>query len=344
MRQMNYFYEKVRKEMRDWKKILKRNAVLLKFNKYRIYSREAKYAEVNKKKQLKRIESFGDKYPNEIIYLIHRENEKTGLFSDVITFLGRIKEAVDNGWLPVIDMKNYPNMYGDISSHMCKMNAWEIFFEQPMGITVEDAMESQNVIRVEADGAVDYPFASKAFLENEYGKLSKWRSFVHKYIRIKDSIQRKIDYEYHYMISENEKVLGVLVRGSDYTKLKPKGHPIQPTVEQVIDKVKQIISDKDYDKIYLSTEEKGTVETFKKVFGTKVIYLNREYTEYSDGYLADSPALSQERIQNGTDYLVQIALLAKCNGIIAGICSGTIGAALLSDGFEYEYYWDLGYY
>lgn len=330
--------------MENWKKRIKRNIVIYQTNKYRIFLREAKFARRNKRVQLKNKRKLGEKNPEKIIYLIHRDNEKTGLFSDVITFLGRVKEAVDNGWVPVIDMKNYPSMYKDCLTDNPETNVWELFFEQPKNTTVEEALVSQNVIEVEASGAVDYPFASKAFLEDEYGKLKKWRGFMHKYIRIKESIRYRIEQEYHNMISDEEKVLGVLVRGSDYTKLKPVGHPIQPTVNQVIEKINEVVEEQGYDKIYLSTEERDTVEKIKEVFGDRVVYLDRDYIEYSEGYLSDLPLTSEQKINNGIDYLVQIALLAKCNGIIAGICSGTVGAALLSEGFEYEYYWDLGYY
>ena len=49
-------------------------------------------------------------------------------------------------------------------------------------------------------------------------------------------------------------------------------------------------------------------------------------------------------IEFGQAYLKAIYDLSRCNGILAGRTSGTVGAKLLSSGFEYEHYYDLGYY
>lgn len=36
-------------------------------------------------------------------------------------------------------------------------------------------------------------------------------------------------------------LLGVIIRGTDYIKLKPKYHPAQPEVDEVITKVRDVI-------------------------------------------------------------------------------------------------------
>ena len=52
----------------------------------------------------------------------------------------------------------------------------------------------------------------------------------------------------------------------------------------------------------------------------------------------------QERCLGGRAYLINILLLAKCNCLVAGSVGGTYGALLLSNGYEYEYVFDLGVY
>jgi hypothetical protein len=44
-------------------------------------------------------------------FIVRRRDANCGLFSYFITMLGGIKYAVDHGYLPVVDMKNYPNTY-----------------------------------------------------------------------------------------------------------------------------------------------------------------------------------------------------------------------------------------
>jgi len=169
-----------------------------------------------------------------------------------------------------------------------------------------------------------------------------WRQYMKKYVRIKKEVQERIDAMYHEIIADNDKVCGVLVRGSDYTTLKPKDHPVQPMLAEVIEKVRAVVEEQNCNKIYISTEEQKTIDAFKEAYGDKVVYVDKTYLNYQGGLLAD--ANLENRKQSGLDYLTQIVILSKCDCIIAGICSGTLGAALLSNGFEYEYYWDLGYY
>ncbi len=59
-------------------------------------------------------------------YIIRRRDQLVGLFSNYIVFAGQIRFALQNGWLPVIDMKNYPNMYLD-PKLLGKVNSWEYY-------------------------------------------------------------------------------------------------------------------------------------------------------------------------------------------------------------------------
>ena len=42
-------------------------------------------------------------------YIIYRKDANVGLFSNFIVFSGHIRYALSKGWIPVIDMQNYPN-------------------------------------------------------------------------------------------------------------------------------------------------------------------------------------------------------------------------------------------
>ena len=49
--------------------------------------------------------------PSKLTYYIIRQNGKVGLLSNFITTAGHISNAFINGWLPVVNMQNYPNPY-----------------------------------------------------------------------------------------------------------------------------------------------------------------------------------------------------------------------------------------
>lgn len=78
-------------------------------------------------------------------YIIRRKLTDVGLFSNFIVFAGHIRYALTKGWLPVVDMQNYPNAYL-APEKFGKENAWEYYFEQPLRIGLEQAYNGENVI------------------------------------------------------------------------------------------------------------------------------------------------------------------------------------------------------
>lgn len=59
-----------------------------------------------------------------------------------------------------------------------------------------------------------------------------------KYIKIKPEIKNLGDQL--YLNLNNNRTIGVLCRGADYVSQKPKGHPVQPDVDDVIKKVEEL--------------------------------------------------------------------------------------------------------
>lgn len=56
-----------------------------------------------------------------------------GLFSYVMTNMGLVRQAVEHGWIPVIDMQGNANTYLD-EGEVGKKNAWEFFSASPADI------------------------------------------------------------------------------------------------------------------------------------------------------------------------------------------------------------------
>lgn len=66
-------------------------------------------------------------------YYIIRCPRSGGLFNTYNQVAGHIRYALSKKYLPVVDMKNYPNSYL-APEKLGKENAWEYYFEQPLGI------------------------------------------------------------------------------------------------------------------------------------------------------------------------------------------------------------------
>ena len=145
-------------------------------------------------------------------------------------------------------------------------------------------------------------------------------------------------------------LLGVIIRGTDYVKLRPKYHPVQPDVKEVIDKVHELMNSGEYKGIYVATDEKRVFEYVKDEFGRDVVYSNtREY--YDDIYRKDNlyqisdAKLQRENDQfyNSLEYISSMFILSECKSIVGGNCTGGMLAALFSDN-AYLYFFNKGLY
>ena len=93
------------------------------------------------------------------------------------------------------------------------------------------------------DNYPDYPI-----LDSEQA-ISMWRGLMHKYVRVKTEIASECD-EYLKNTFGDKRILEVLCRGTDYTKNKPFGHPIQPDIGIVISDIKSLMTKDGYELIY----------------------------------------------------------------------------------------------
>lgn len=286
----------------------------------------------------------GRENPDKIFYVIRRRDLYCGLFSLFITNLKRIDDAVKQGYIPVVDMQNDFNIYLS-EDKVGRENAWEYYFKQPMGYSMKDIERSRRVII--GSGAVPpmFPYLDIRFLSGETGELEYWRECARKYISLSDEAGRLVDQEYNKLFTVGDKVLGVKCRGTDYTNGKPKNHPIQPTPEQAVSKAEEIFASKGCTKVFLATEDAMFYEVFKEKFGDRLIANKTDYMKYQGGSTGKEE-YEQENggYRAGMEYLITTMLLARCDCLCAGCVSATVGALLLTEGYEYTYLFDLGIY
>ena len=253
------------------------------------------------------------------------------------------------GYLPVVDMKNYPNLYL-YPSEVGHVNAWEYYFTQPGDLSLDEALSSRKYI-LGRDSALfkwpGYPNTSDLELFNNVnGKLEHWRRLCRKYIHLTKPVLKRLDREAHKF--DGLKVLGVSIRGTDYTALRPKGHPVQPTAEQAITKASEVMNVYGYDAVYLATEDTKHIAAFTEAFGEKLILPETECYDYDPAKYKIityySSGKENGKYITGLEYLVSKLMLTKCKGLITSITSGTTGIMCLSEGWEYTHVFDLGLY
>lgn len=279
--------------------------------------------------------------------IVKREckHDPLGLFAYYITNLGWIEYAIRNNMIPVIDMKNFYNNFHN-ESEVGQVNTWEYFFHQPCDISLENALQSREARYVWNDIPEYQPNDSMDFLMN-VEMIKYYRKLAKKYMPFKEDVIQKLQKENEIILgnSKNVRVLGVLARGTDYVSLKPHYHPIQPSIEQITEKINYYRKIYDCDKIYIATEDAGILKKMKEIYGNDLLYSNQNRVYPSKKFLNEDSEFNEKTpFERGMDYLQSIYTLSRCNGIIAGRTSGTVGAVILADNYDFQYFFSLGRY
>lgn len=227
-----------------------------------------------------------------------------------------------------------------------KINLWEQFLEQPYTLQKKETTKEYEC--EELDAALNWPINPKKEEIKDYAKL--YKSFV----KLNQKTKEYFDNEYNNIIKD-KRVLGVLCRGTDYTANKPKGHPVQPPIKDVISLVEKKLLDLKCEWIYLATEEKKIAEQFERAFPKKILINKRKY--FDEFHEIRNKQGEEARISwvhfdrendnyyKSLEYFSSINLLSKCTALIAGNCGGSRTALYLNDNkYEYSYLFDLGIY
>lgn len=289
--------------------------------------------------------SFGELNKDKIFYVIRTDGtQHWGVFTTYLFVLSNVKYAVEHGWIPVVDYKNYYLINLQMGEQRGKENAWNYYFEDLVpGYSVEEVYKSKNVIlgplRGQPYGSVSWHGVAAEDLYNpEYDIYFRLAA---KYLRVSSSILEETELLYRELFPKDERVLAVGIRAEAYWgsvtgheawNNHPKGIP----VEQCIEGIKKCMDKYDYNFFYLSCEDGYYVSTIKKEFGDKCLYIDRSRGNWFDENgnpneldTAVSYANQRKNIEYVKDYLKEILLLTKCPGILKTIGSGYTSAFLL---------------
>ena len=251
----------------------------------------------------------------------------------LVNMLDNIIYCLANKQKPIIQFENSE-----------KINLWEQFLEQPYTL-------QKNVKEYECDerdAHLNWPLNPSKDQISKYAKLYKF------FVKLNQKTKEYFDNEYKEII-EGKRVLGVLCRGTDYTANKPKGHPIQPDIDDVIVLVKKKMVDLKCEWIYLATEEKEIADKFEKEFPNQILVNKRKYFDEFHSIRnnqGENARISwvhfdreNDNYYKSLEYFSSINLLSRCTALIAGNCGGSRTALYLNDNhYEYSYLFDLGVY
>jgi hypothetical protein len=292
----------------------------------------------------------GTDFPDKTFYIIGMDEGWCGLFAIITHQLTHIAYAVEQGYIPVVDLQNYFNQYLSDKA-LFKENAWEYYFRQPMGYSLRDIKKAKHIIAGVNSGNLPVEKYRLGYKDCYNAQtISYYRKIAGDYLRFNGQTEKYLMATYNEVLKDKGKVLGVLCRGTDFTSLKPHGHPVQPDAGQVIEKAEQVMKAHQCTHLYLATEDAAIFTLFAHHFGEKLIAQNSHRWRAEDLKPGRSNATiyddagKDRRYQGGLEYLSEIYLLSKCHCFIGGATRGTIGALLMTGGYEYQYIFDLGVY
>jgi len=248
-----------------------------------------------------RISSFGELNPDKIFYVIKRF-PGAGLFSNLTFVLNHLKISEHFGFIPVVDMQNFPSWYSEKNLINNTFNSWEYYFNQVSNFSLDEVYKSKKVIFT--DNIYHKSFTRLIFEDPKLIQLAK------KYIKINSNIIKKHD-EFFNKNFLNKKILSVYLRGGEFKTIP--NHDFPPTEKQIIYKAKKIFENNNIDVIFLSSKEVEHVELFKKVFGNKLVYYDSFrskkdfftfYPRKNHRYLLGEEILSEMLVLSKSDHLI----------------------------------------
>lgn len=311
------------------------------------------YLLLHKEEKEQRIH-LGEIETDKPVYIIRINNRHGGLFSLFDSVLSHINYCEKKDWIPVVDLKNYPNNYL-LDEEIGHINVWDIFFKQPSsvcgdGLSLEEAYHCKNAILSCSRPTLPGSNLSASTIDNVI-EFARYSFLYNKYIRLNDRVMSELD-RYTQKYIGNARVLGVFLRGTDYILSRPYGHPIQPTIEEVIDLVREKRNEWKIDKIYLSTEDATYVRRFCAEFPGRVIVFDRKYISVDETTKSSTvfEQINKSVIDSnyslrdvGSDYFYSSLLLTRCSSVILSR-TGITPFLLFDNKYENYYVWDKGLY
>ena len=289
---------------------------------------------------IKREFYYGPLNPDKTFYLIKqpvKENGLTALIANVIGTKQMIRH-IRPEFIPVVDLgvAGDPNQFAGTSGE----DVWSMFFEQLSDHSLKEVYNSQHVILDQNSNLNMNPYMTEFVFSNQraelkYGSDLQYNKAVTRHT---DAVLAKV------FPQDAKRVLAVIVRGSDY--LAPKVAKYVPhgiTAEETLEKAIRYVREKQFDYVYLCTEDQSYLALFQKSeLCDRLIYVDQERIDYqkeeNNGKLL-LEIYGQEKsnpYSRTLNYIAVLEGLTKCRALVANVSCGAVTYAL-GRGTDYEF-------
>ena len=152
------------------------------------------------------------------------------------------------------------------------------------------------------------------------------------------------------MVFADKRMLGILLRGSDYIASGMSGASAPVTVESTLPKIREWMEEEKYDGIFLATEDRDILDKMLSAFPGQIRVISQErysITDFSRENVTTISELDKKRHPEKEDYdafvedslanyFYALYLLSRCESFMySGQCGGIVMAkALKPEGFK----------
>src|SRR5699024_8485257 len=147
----------------------------------------------------------------------------TGFGAMLLKEIYNIAYAIKCGYIPIVDLKHHNNQYFK-EKREYKDNVWEYFFKQPLGFSLDDIKEDDLVIISSESNFCplnnlfeETPLYLPKYIMEDF-KTKKIKNELSEFLIFNDETKLYLEKKANEAFNGANDVLGVLLRGTDYTK------------------------------------------------------------------------------------------------------------------------------
>lgn len=294
---------------------------------------------------------MGNKNEGKTVFLMDFCTDTHGMV-DILRF-GYIWVMIarSRGWIPVMKLDRYPNQYLEVEGE----NMWEYFFCPVSEISLTEAMQSAEVVsawenELHLGETVGNPYFSDSLAmvseEAEFHHGKAFNQIVRKNSELERFLEENLLPEFK---SGDNRILGVVARGTDYTKemLEKANGYIDRTevkgIQQIIRRARECAGSWNCNYIFVATEDAGYFQRFSDAFGAGLLYVEQKRVEMdvndTEVYIFEKLGLKREEKRAFVkQYLLAVYCLSKCQVLISNRkhCGADLLAKMWNAG-RYEY-------
>lgn len=279
-------------------------------------------------------------------YIIRRSANGAGFFSNYMWVLGHVIFARKLGYIPVVDMENYPTLYSEEEPVCGERNAWNYYFENVGKATLEEVYASGKYVMGQDMPLHKYEekYCLGGYRFPSQKTIAYYAPVIKKNLVIRKELTELFREEWKHRVSLGEEVLGIHVRGTDMKNRL--GHPVPAAVQTYLEKARTILlQHPEIKKVFLATDECDVKESFEQAFKDSrwELFMNDTFRIWDIG-LDKRIGIHETKVANprplhkyllGREVLQDAWFLSKCDYLLCGQ-SNISNVAILWNNNQYK--------